>query len=185
MYATVAQLAHRLQLDVDDLTEDDTAALTELLEDAGQVIDDEVGQPLLRSTDTVTLDGSGAASLILPRWPVHAVDEVTLIAVDGTETALAHREGYLWSTSGVLTRLGGCWPAHDRAVRVLYTPGYEEAELGSRVRRICLRLAVAGRRNPGGADSEDIADTRVRWHTPGMELTTAEKATLAKYASRP
>lgn len=185
MYATVEQLCHRLGLEMADLTDADTAALTELLEDAAQVIDDEVGQPLLRSTDTVTLDGTGAGALILPRWPVHAVDEVTLIDVDGTETVLEHRQGYLWSDSGVLTRLTGCWPAHHRAVRVIYIPGYEADDVGVRVRRICLRLAAAGRRNPAGADSEDIGDARVKWHTPGMELTTSEKKTLARYASRP
>ncbi|MEU7617190.1 hypothetical protein AB0B27_14000 [Micromonospora rifamycinica] len=182
MYATVEQLRNRLRGDADDDTDEQ---LTELLEDATGVIDDEVGQPLALAETTVTVDGSGAERLLLPRWPVTAVAAVVLVDLDGAETPLVDREDYTWSAAGVLTRLRGCWPCHDQAVRVTLTAGYEETDLNRRVRRICLRLAIAGRRNPAGADSEDIADSRVRWNTPGMELTTGEKATLARYAARP
>ncbi|GAB3856599.1 hypothetical protein GCM10029963_53240 [Micromonospora andamanensis] len=182
MYATVTELRNRLKALGDDDTD---AALTELLEDASAVIDDEVGQSLTLAETTVTVDGSGAEKLILPRWPVTAVAEVVEIDVDGTERPLTHREDYTWSQSGVLTRLRRCWPCHDQAVRSTLTAGYDAEDLARRVRRICLRLAIAGRRNPAGADSEDIGDSRVRWNTPGMELTTGEKRVLARYAARP
>ncbi|GGM14258.1 phage head-tail connector protein [Micromonospora yangpuensis] len=181
MYATLTELRNRLRIGPEDESED---ALNELLEDASQVIDDEVGQPLVRSTDTVTLDGTGGEALLLPRWPVHAVDDVVLVDEDGQEHVLVYRGDYTWSASGVLTRRphGRLWPCHDRAVRATYTAGYELEDIARRVRRICLRLAAAGRRNPAGADSEDIGDTRVRWNTPGMLLTTGERELLARYA---
>ena len=181
MYATVTELRNRLKALGDDDTDE---ALTELLEDASAVIDDEVGQPLTLAETTVTVDGSGAEKLVLPRWPVTAVAAVVEVDLDGTERPLVHGEDYTWSRTGVLTRLRRCWPCHDQAVRVTVTAGYDEEDLARRVRRFCLRLAIAGRRNPAGADSEDIGDTRVRWNTPGMQLTTDEKRVLARYAVR-
>jgi hypothetical protein len=128
------------------------------------------------------MDGSCTCELLLPRWPVSAVTSVTVIDVDGAETTLTFRDDYLWSEAGILVRRGARWPCHVRAVRAVYTAGYDQPE--ARVRRICLRLAAAGRRNPAGADSEDLGDSRIRWNTPGMALTTAEKDTLARYLVR-
>lgn len=180
-YATPDELA--LSMGVLDGWESAQAARAlQLLEDATGVIDDELHHPITWSMDTVTLDGTGTSKLLLPRWPVTSVTAVYLIDVDGTETLLTHGVDYTWSDKGILTRRSGCWPCRDRCVRVVYTAGY--ATTPANVGRICRRLAAAGWNNPAGADSEQFGDRTVKWHTPGMELTTAEKDTLSSYGVR-
>ncbi|MFT2014595.1 mobile element protein [Streptomyces sp. 796.1] len=69
--------------------------------------------------DTVTLDGGGRRSLLLPVWPTIAVSSVRLddvALVDGTD--------YSWSESGVLRRLGCGWPDRLRCVRGVYDHGW-------------------------------------------------------------
>ena len=183
MYATPEQLARRMG-NYAGFDADETARATELLEDATGVIDDEVGHSLVESTDTVICDGSGAEKLLLPRHPVSAVIEVVEIALDGTETTLAVGVDYTWSADGILTRLGRDWPRHDRSVRAQVTAGFAAEATPATVRKICLRLGLAGWENPAGAEMEDVADHRVRWNTPGMELTSGEKRQLDPWRVR-
>ena len=74
----------------------------------------------LVADDTVTLDGNGKESLLLPAAPVTAVASVEL---DGE--ALAEGTDYEWSADGFLRRVGGCWPDRLRCVDVVWSHGYE------------------------------------------------------------
>ncbi|KAF0646711.1 MULTISPECIES: hypothetical protein [Streptomyces] len=70
--------------------------------------------------DTVTLDGNGQRSVLLPAAPVTAVGS---IALDGA--VLTVGSDVDWSTDGYLRRLGGCWPDRLRCIDVVYTHGYD------------------------------------------------------------
>lgn len=70
--------------------------------------------------DTVTLDGNGLESLLLPAAPVVAVQSVTLEGV-----GLVDGVDYEWSESGFLRRLDARWPDRLRCVRVVYDHGYD------------------------------------------------------------
>lgn len=69
--------------------------------------------------ETVTLDGNGKESLLLPAAPVTAV---TSVRVDGIE--LVYDTDYRWSHDGFLRRVGRCWPDRLRCVEVVYSHGY-------------------------------------------------------------
>lgn len=183
MYATPDELAVHMGVPGGTWpTAAQEARATQMIEDATGVIDAALGgRSLAWSTDEVTLDGTGTDRLILPRWPVADVLSVVEIDAEGEEETLVYRDDYTWSESGILTRCGR-WPCHDRAVRVQYTAGHQL--IPSDVKRICRRLAAAGWENPSGHDQHQLGDRNVKWHTPGMELTTAEKDTLAQYGMR-
>lgn len=70
--------------------------------------------------DTVTLDGNGKESLLLPAAPVTAVTSVVL---DGEP--LTYGTDYEWSQDGFLRRVGGYWPNRLRCVEVVWSHGYE------------------------------------------------------------
>ncbi|MFB7031714.1 MULTISPECIES: hypothetical protein [unclassified Streptomyces] len=178
-------------------TEDEAAAAELLIDLAQGAIDDETGQALESSTETVTLDGPTRDSgryqsatrserLILPRWPVTAVASVTVHGEDGQDVALTHgpHRDYTWSADGILTRIGGEWPAHDRAVTVTYTAGFLTPPAG--VRRICLRLASVGWSNPEFLSAETLGDHARSFSAEGlgMELTAADRRTLGAYRAR-
>lgn len=139
-------------------------------------------------TETVALNGTGTRKLLLPRWPVAEVSSVILVKDDGTQQLLVAGPGTgtdytLDGAAGILTRLRGVWPCGDGNVLVANTAGY--TVISRDVWRCCLRLASIGWENPAGAETEDLGDRRVRWATPGMELTTSEKNMLSIYAARP
>lgn len=69
--------------------------------------------------DTITLDGHGRESVLLPAAPVLAVTSVTLDA-----TALTVGTDVEWSADGFLRRLGGAWPDRLRCIEVVYDHGY-------------------------------------------------------------
>ncbi|MFC8012208.1 head-tail connector protein [Streptomyces cinereoruber] len=194
-YATPEQL--RLLLRQEAFTDDEAAAAELLIDLAQGAIEDETGQPLESSTDTVTLDGPTRDSnlyqsatrsqrLILPRWPVTAVASVTVHGEDGQDVELVHgpHRDYTWSGDGILTRVGGEWPAHDRAVTVTYTAGFLTLPAG--VRRICLRLASVGWSNPEFLSAETLGDHSRSFSAEalGMELTAADRRTLGAYRAR-
>jgi hypothetical protein len=173
-------------------TDDDTDQADLLLDLARGVVEDETGQPLESSTDTVILDGpadddhpyrtgTGVRRLILPRWPVTAITAVTILDDD---QALAEGPDYTWSQAGMLTRRGGWWPSGDQVVEVTYTAGFLELPAG--VRRIILRLAGAAWSNPEGLSQETLGDHSRTWSAEalGMELSNADRRTLSAYAAR-
>jgi hypothetical protein len=69
---------------------------------------------------TLTLDGNGCESLLLPAAPVTAVHSVTL---DGT--LLTEGTDYEWSSDGFLRRIGRPWPRRLRCVQVVLDHGYD------------------------------------------------------------
>jgi hypothetical protein len=73
------------------------------------------------ASETVTLDGNGKESLLLPAAPVTAVASVTL---DGE--ALVYDSDYRWSGDGFLRRVGASWPDKLRCVEVVYSHGYTQ-----------------------------------------------------------
>jgi hypothetical protein len=183
-YATTEEF--RLYVKHDDpftTQEQDTAAL--LLDLATGAVDDEIGQSLELSTDPVLLDGSGTRKLVLPRWPVTAVSEVTL-ADTGEVLVHGKGEGYTWSAAGLLFRQGGCWPCDPQAVSLMLTAGHATAPAG--VKRIVLRLAGGSWLNTAGAlSAETLGDHSATYATPadaGIELSETDKRALGVYRAR-
>ncbi|MGW2591958.1 hypothetical protein ACWCXC_17065 [Streptomyces sp. NPDC001515] len=191
--ATPEELRRFLRLPA-ALTDDETATAELLLELAQGVIEEEAGQALESSTDTVLLDGptvedsryqaaTGSRRLILPRWPVTAVLEVTL--TDGDEVLVHGKdEDYTWSRTGILSRRGAEWPAGDQVVEVEYTAGYDTWPAA--LKRIGLRLAGVGWANPEGLSAESLGDHSRSYNTEalGMELTIADRRTLGTYRAQ-
>lgn len=69
---------------------------------------------------TLTLDGNGHQTLLLPSNRVLEVQEVR---VDGEPV-----DGYTWSEKGSIKRLGAVWPNRDRAIEVDLKHGYAHVE---------------------------------------------------------
>ncbi|MGW1035010.1 hypothetical protein ACWD4Z_22840 [Streptomyces antibioticus] len=195
-YATPEQL--RLLLRLPPFAGEDEARALLLLELAEGVIDGETGQPLEESTDTVLLDsptqhspwpdvqGTGERRLVLPRWPVKTLSSVTLFREDGTDEVLTHGadRDYTWSAAGILTRVGACWPLHDRSIEVVYTAGYNPLPKG--LTGIELRLAAGAWSNPLLAASESLGDHSISYSAEalGMVLSRADRRTLGLYRAR-
>ncbi|MGW2580832.1 hypothetical protein ACWCYZ_05745 [Streptomyces virginiae] len=189
--ATAADLRAWLRLQA-AFTDDETATADLLLGLALGVIEEEAGQPLESSTDTVVLDGPTEDStpyrtavrsprLVLPRWPVTAVHTVT---EDGEELVHGRDADYTWSASGIITRRGACWPSGDQVVEVVHTAGFLVLPTG--LKRIQLRLAAAGWSNPEGLASESLGDHSRSFAAEllGMELTKADVRVIGAYRAR-
>lgn len=183
-YATTEDLRKLVRLPAWTGEQEETAEL--LLDLADGVIEDETGQSLEASTDTVILDGSGTAKLVLPRWPVTAVTSVTLLKDDGDDEDLTYGEDhdYTWSAAGVLTRKGACWPCGDRSVQAVVTAGFTVIPAG--VRRIELRLCAAAWSNPSNLTAETLGDLSRSFNAQdiGMELSDKDRKTLGAYRAR-
>lgn len=82
------------------------------------ILEREVGSPFVLRAETVTLDGSGSAALILPRADIAALSAVT---VDGDVVDV----GLLSSSSGILRYLTGgtVWPCGVGNIEVTYAYG--------------------------------------------------------------
>jgi hypothetical protein len=196
-YASAENLRHFLR-HPDAFTADEIAQAELLIELAEGAIDDETGQPLEQSQDTVILDGptredpwphtpgTGSHKLILPRWPVSAVESVTLLndVEDDEVLTFGKDQDFTWSAAGTMTRVNAWWPTGDRCIQVVYTPGY--ATISKGVKRISLRLAAAGWGNPELLASESLGDHSKAWSAEalGMVLSEADKKTLGLYRAR-
>lgn len=188
----------RLLLRLPPFTGEQEAIATLLIELAEGVIDDETGQALEESIDTVILDsptrqdpwphvpGTGSHKLVLPRWPVQSVTSVTILKDTGDDEVLVHGadHDYTWSAAGTLTRVNGWWPTHDQSVQVIYTPGYSPVPKG--VKGIALRLAAGAWANPLMASSESLGDHSIAFSAEalGMVLSSADKRALGIYRAR-
>lgn len=98
-------------------------------------------------TETITLDGKGGSILVLPSLRVTAI---TTVVADGVTLAAS---AYSWSQSGLVERVGGCWPRKLRSIAVTFTHGYAETPL--EVRQFMKLLAESG------AGSSPIATAQV------------------------
>lgn len=194
--ATPSDLRAWLRIPAADWSADDAAAAALLLELAQGVIEEEAGQTLDSSEDTVILDGpthndgqhhaaGGSVRLVLPRWPVTAVDSVELLNRDGSvSSTLMHGADYTWSQAGILTRIGGCWPTGDQVVRLTYTAGFVTWPAG--LRRIALRLAAQAWTNPANLTQEVLGDHSRSFaaESLGMELSQTDRRVISAYRAR-
>lgn len=130
-------------------------------------------------TDTLTLDGTGTDTVLLPSRRVTAVESVT---VDGHELAAT---AYEWSADGLLRRRHGCWPDRYRALTVELKHGFEDASvLSTVVASIVARI----RMDPSGMLASQSAGTqrvsfggRLASGGGGVGLLGTEKELLAPY----
>ena len=179
-------------------TDDETAQAELLLELAEGEIDDVTGQSLTLATDTWILDsptrqdpwpqapGTGSHKLVLPRWPVTAVESVTILNDTEADEVLAHGadHDYTWSAAGALTRVNGWWPTFDRSVQVVATAGHDPVPAG--IKRIALRMAAAAWGNPMLLASESLGDHARSFSAEalGMSLSDKDKKLLGLYRAR-
>lgn len=135
----------------------DEAAAAYVLELAEEAVRGYLDQVVdLVESDVATLDGNGRRKLLLPELPVL---DVASVAVNGV--ALDEGVDYTWSTSGVLTRVGACWPATPRSVVVIYDHGYA-APVPKRLSTVAVQWAArVWARSVPGATSVRIGDYAV------------------------
>lgn len=168
-------------------TDEETAQAEFFLELAGACIEEAAGQSLEESTDSVLLDGTGTNKLVLPRWPVTAVQSVTVLHDLDDDEELAHGadHDYTWSASGRLTRVGACWPEGDQNIEALVTAGF--ATLPTSLKRVALRLCVGPWSNPNNLASESLGDLSRSYNTAtdlGMELSNSDRKLVTVYRAR-
>lgn len=133
-------------------------------------------------TETVTLDGTGTDSLLLPQLPVSAAGTVL---VDGTAVT-----DYTLNNNGILFRgsvsaegaayTASTWPAGRQNVVVTYDYGYATADLPRSVRMVALALA-SRLIVQGVAVEEQVGQVRVKYAGAATDLTSTEKIVLRKY----
>jgi hypothetical protein len=150
-----------------------------MLAQASALIRSYCGWNLYPSTsETLTVDGSGAAVLALPTLHVSAV---TSVKEDGEALTLdtpAIQGDYEWSASGFLRRIGASWTTKLRGVVVVATHGYADAPL--EVQAVCLQAAARAVADPFGAKREFAGGVQVDYTVPGG-LSDMEKLVLDRH----
>lgn len=178
-FATPEELRKLLRLD--EVDEDAAAFLLGLAEAAVRA---EVRQEILANDDTeVTLDGGGTPVLLLPETPVTGVSSVVENAQELTEGA-----DYVWSASGVMTRLRRTWSPLPRSVAVVYSHG--RAEVPDIVRAVTVQAAARVWVNPRQLSQESIGDYSRSFGTTSapagrIQLTEYERELLGRYRAKP
>lgn len=185
-YATPADLASFLQV-----PSVDTASATLILQLVADEIDACIGQSLIQVVVTGALiDGPGAGSsqLVLPGFPVTAVDSIEVQETDGTWTLLTEGTDYHWSTSGVVTRIFSTfdpndpvnpqWPTWSQSIRASYTRG-NPTVLGQ-IKGVNLSVAARMFVNPAGLQAERIGGMDLRYGAKGgaVEFSAVEQRVL-------
>lgn len=160
---------------------DETTRAEQLLQAAIAVVEDAAEQRLTAGTDTLVVDADGGIQLLLPRWPVTAVDAVAEYC-GGTWRDLTPVDDYDWSSTGTLTRRGRRWPRADRSIRVTYTAGHDP--IPPALVRVVLELAARGWANPTGAAGQQTGATNVQWRALGMEPTRGQQQIISRYRAR-
>jgi uncharacterized phiE125 gp8 family phage protein len=114
---------------------DDDDQITALIETAREFIEDEIGIVLVDTEYDVLLDRfpTGRGSILIPRYPLVLVDQITYVDAGGVERTLDPAL-YEWDASREPGRLypayGKTWPAtlvHPRAVAVRFAAGFGDA----------------------------------------------------------
>ncbi len=101
-------------------------------------------------TETLIVDGVGGVVLTLPTLKV---TDVALVVESGVEV---DADGYEWSASGDVQRVGGCWTTRWRGIEVTLTHGFETCPLLSVVAGIAssgTAPEVVGPFSFGGSDA--------------------------------
>lgn len=126
--------------------------------------------------DVVTLDGPGAALLVLPTLRMTALTKVVEDGVELDPATLA------WSTRGLVRKKSGArWSCEYGAITVTFTHGFTEDEAADwqgAVQKVAARNARIAANDP-------IAVGPFRWadnsSAAGSAFTDAERATLDLY----
>lgn len=126
-------------------------------------------------TETLTLDGTGTGTVLLPSRRVVGVASVK---VDGVEL---EEDAYEWSADGLLRRRRGRWPHRYRSLEVTLEHGFTDASvLADLVSSIAARVKI----DPTGALATQRAGTQSVGFTSGATgggLMQSEKDRLAPY----
>jgi len=169
MWPTADEL--RVLLGAPDWTADDYNRAHLLLELAVGLVEGEARQPLSESTDTLTVDGSGTAVLVLPRRPVSDVSEVTI-----GETTV---EGYTWSPAGLLHRTSGVWPYGLANIAVTVTAGF--GAVPRDLWKVVLSSAKRGWTIPEGIRQESLGDHSITYDGNTVNLSDPELSIVRRY----
>lgn len=128
--------------------------------------------------DTVDLQGSGSASLVLPMPPITSVASV----VDGDGAAVT---GFTLKSTVVdrqrqdrIELVSGSWDA-GTVYTVTYTHGYDDATRPALLRELCLRLAVRMWVNP-----EQVMQKRRGDYSASFGSSAIESSGLNRYELR-
>lgn len=183
-YATAADLASFLQV-----PSVDTATAELILDIVAVSIDDWCGQPLAQqSLSGLLLDGTGAAEIVLPGFPVNSVASIETLSADGTWKLLSDGVDFTWSASGVVRRrwphantgalVVPAWPSGPSSIRVSYNRG--TGTVKSSIKGVNLAAAARMMTNPAGLLSEQIGGMQLRYSakTPGVEFSALEQVIL-------
>ncbi|MBV7412296.1 hypothetical protein KRX56_06085 [Dermabacteraceae bacterium TAE3-ERU27] len=126
-------------------------------------------------TETLTLDGNGTDTILLPSRQVCDIHTVT---VNGQALSA---DCYEWSAAGMLRRIGGVWPERFRCLEVTLRHGFEDAV---EVAGIVEAYAARVRMDTSGAVSSQRAGTQyVSFGSGGggLGLMAKEREILAPY----
>lgn len=168
-----------------DLSSDEGATLA--VEFACQTVRTHAEQEFASLTaGTVTLDGTGTDTLLLPQVPVSAAG--TVVVNGGTLEA----DDYGFTSDGLLIRTDGTatwsswttspsayWPQGRQNVTVTYDYGYSGTVPGD-VRMVALMIAHR-LVTQGGNTSETVGQVTKRYAAAATDLTNGEQAILRKY----
>lgn len=144
------------------------------------------------SGGTVTLDGTGTDTLLLPQRPVSNAG--TVIESGGTLTL---DTDYKLNNNGVLYRLPGVidsgwstqelrtywWPGRQN-IEVTCSYGYALADVPPELKEVALSMAARlfGQNNGGGnVVFESLGQKSIRYAGPAGDWTNTEKLVLRKY----
>ncbi len=126
-------------------------------------------------TATLTLDGTGTDTVLLPS---RRVVEIGAVKLDGTDLGA---EEFEWSSDGLLRRRHGCWPERYRSLEVTLEHGFEDmSALADVVASIVARVKI----DPTGALANQRAGTQSVGFAAGASgggLMQSEKERLAPY----
>src|SRR5688572_24065119 len=121
---------------------DDDAPLQIALNQATRLIQVYTGQTLFEvEDDEIVLDGNDFGIVMLPQWPVTAIEEVVLDD-DDDPLVFGADEDYVWTSSGVLRRIGGAWGLGYGNIAITYTHGYAEIPDDIKLRTMQIARAI-------------------------------------------
>jgi hypothetical protein len=172
-----------------DVTSDNGALMA--LDAACDAIRDITEQDFNSATSTVSLDGTGTDTLLLPQRPVIAAGTVLVDGGTVTDYVPPTPDGFLYR--GTATS-GGCygwsrplWPRGRQNVRVTYDHGYTVAGTVNNIPRSVrmVALMIASRLVVQGvAQSETVGDVTVNYGMEASDLTKGEEMILYGYLAK-
>lgn len=169
-----------------DVSTDDGALLA--VDAACEIVRTITEQDFDDVTETISVDGTGSDTILLPQRPVSNVGTVTVNG--GTLTS----DDYGYTTDGRLIRTNGTasfsswgrsclpsayWTPGRQNISVTYEHGYA-GTVPADIRMVALMIAYRII-TQGGAIQEQVGQASKRYANAATDLTNGEKAILAKY----